>query len=292
MTTPTLPRTQAVRRRPFDRGALLWHGGAAVLLLALLYPVVWVFTSSVKPPQEILSSFDLLPSRPTWEGFRTALEGIADVPTWRFFSNSLILSAGSVIGNVLSCSIAAYAFARLRFRGRGVMFTAMIGTILLPHHLLLIPQYTMFQQAGLVDTFVPLLLGKFLATDAFFVFLMVQFIRNLPQSLDEAALIDGCGHFRIFWHIVLPLLRPALITTAIFTFIWSWNDFFAPLIYLQSPENYPLPLALRLFVDSSSATDYGAMLGMSVLSLLPVIAFFAAFQRLLIEGAATSGLKG
>ncbi|MFI1963396.1 carbohydrate ABC transporter permease [Streptomyces pathocidini] len=274
------------------RRALAWHTAAVAVLIALLYPVVWVLTSSVKPADEILSSFNLLPTEATWSGYATALDGIADVPTWRFFANSMVISVGSVIGNVLSCSLAAYAFARLRFRGRGPMFAAMIGTILLPHHLLLIPQYTMFQKAGLVDTYVPLLLGKFLATDAFFVFLMVQFIRNLPRSLDEAALIDGCGHFKIFGYIVLPLLRPALITTAIFTFIWSWNDFFAPLIYLQSPENYPLPLALRLFVDSSSTQDYGAMLGMSVLSLIPVIAFFVAFQRLLIEGAATSGLKG
>jgi pectin-derived oligosaccharide transport system permease protein len=287
VTTTTVPIPTRARRR-----SLVWHAGALALLLALLYPVVWVLTAAVKPADEIISSFDLLPSRVTWDGFATALQGIAEVPTWRFFTNSLVISVGSVIGNVLSCSIAAYAFARLRFRGRGPMFAAMIGTILLPHHLLLIPQYTMFQKVGLIDTYVPLLLGKFLATDAFFVFLMVQFVRNLPRSLDEAALIDGCGHFRIFGHIVLPLLRPALITTAIFTFIWSWNDFFSPLIYLQSPENYPLPLALRLFVDTTSTLDYGAMLGMSVLSLLPVVAFFVAFQRLLIEGAATSGLKG
>ncbi|NEB77700.1 carbohydrate ABC transporter permease [Streptomyces sp. SID14478] len=287
MTTTTPTRAPHARSR-----SLTWHAAALVLLLVLLYPVVWVFTSSVKPASEIISSFDLLPSRLDWSGFGTALDGIGDVPAWRFFFNSLVLALGSVLGNVLSCSIAAYAFARLRFRGRGAMFAVMIGTILLPTHLLLIPQYTMFQKAGLVDTYVPLLLGKFLATDAFFVFLMVQFVRNLPRSLDEAALIDGCGHFRIFGHIVLPLLRPALITTAIFTFIWSWNDFFAPLIYLQSPEKYPLPLALRLFVDSTSSQDYGAMLGMSVLSLLPVIAFFVAFQRLLIEGAATSGMKG
>ncbi|MFJ8826427.1 carbohydrate ABC transporter permease [Streptomyces sp. NPDC102467] len=290
MTTATTPvPTAAPRARS---RSLAWHVGALALLLVLLYPVVWVFTAAVKPADEILASFNLLPSDVTWSGFSTALDGIAEVPAWRFFGNSLVLALGSVIGNVLSCSIAAYAFARLRFRGRGPMFVVMIGTILLPTHLLLIPQYTMFQQAGLVDTYVPLLLGKFLATDAFFVFLMVQFVRNLPRSLDEAALIDGCGHFRIFGHIVLPLLRPALITTAIFTFIWSWNDFFAPLIYLQSPEKYPLPLALRLFVDSTSSQDYGAMLGMSVLSLLPVIIFFVAFQRLLIEGAATSGVKG
>ncbi|OIV35864.1 sugar ABC transporter permease [Mangrovactinospora gilvigrisea] len=270
----------------------LWHVCALAVLCVLLYPLVWVLTSAVKPADEIISSLDMLPSHLDWSGFSTASQGIADVPAWRFFTNSLILAIGAVIGNVLSCSISAYAFARLRFRGRGPMFAVMIGTLLLPQHLLLIPQYIIFQKAHLIDTYVPLLLGKFLAVDAFFVFLMVQFVRGLPRDLDEAALIDGCGPFRIFGHIVLPLMRPALITTSIFTFIWSWNDFFTPLIYLQSPDKYPLPIALRLFVDATSTQDYGAMLAMSVMSLAPVVIFFIAFQRLLVEGASTSGLKG
>ncbi|MFB7758374.1 carbohydrate ABC transporter permease, partial [Streptomyces sp. NPDC056121] len=138
MTTTHIP-TGAPRART---RSVAWHVGALALLLVLLYPVVWVFTAAVKPADEIISSFDLLPSKITWDGFSTALDGIAEVPAWRFFTNSLFLALGSVLGDVLSCSIAAYAFARLRFRGRGPMFAVMIGTILLPTHLLLIPQYT------------------------------------------------------------------------------------------------------------------------------------------------------
>jgi pectin-derived oligosaccharide transport system permease protein len=163
---------------------------------------------------------------------------------------------------------------------------------MLPIHVLLIPQYTIFHQLEMIDTFWPLILPKLLATDAFFVFLIVQFMRGLPGELGDAARIDGCGPIRIFAYVVLPLAKPALVTTAIFTFIWSWNDFFSQLIYLSSPENYTLPLALRLFIDQTSETSYGAMMAMSVLTLLPIGLFFFAFQRLLVQGVATTGLSG
>jgi multiple sugar transport system permease protein len=211
---------------------------------------------------------------------------------WQFLANSLIVSVGSVIGNVVSCALAAYAFAWLRFRLRGPLFAFMIATILLPIHVVLIPQYTIFNKLELVDSFWPLILPKLLATDAFFVFLIVQFMRGLPRELGDAARMDGCGAVRTFLYVVLPLSRPALVTTAIFTFIWSWNDFLSQLIYLSSPENYTLPLALRLFIDQTSETSYGAMMAMSVLTLLPIALFFFAFQRLLVEGVATSGLNG
>jgi multiple sugar transport system permease protein len=198
----------------------------------------------------------------------------------------------SVIGVVFSCSLAAYAFARVEFRGRGVFFSMMIGTLLLPLHVVIIPQYILFNRLGLVNTFVPLLLGKFLAVDSFFVFLMVQFMRNLPRQLDEAARIDGAGHIRIFFSIMVPLMRPAFITASIFAFIWSWNDFLGPLIYLKRPDMYTLPIALRLYVDQTSVSDYGAQMAMAVLALVPVLLFFLVFQRYLVEGVATQGLKG
>jgi multiple sugar transport system permease protein len=197
-----------------------------------------------------------------------------------------------VLGNLVSCSLAAYAFARLRFRLRGPLFAFMLATIMLPHHVVLIPQYTIFQKMDLVGTFVPLILPKFLATDAFFIFLMMQFVRTLPRELDDAARIDGCGPIATFWYVILPLTRPALITTTIFTFIWTWNDFFSQLIYLNDPETYTLPVALRLFVDQTSLSAYGPMFAMSVLALVPIGLFFLAFQRYLVEGLATSGLKG
>src|SRR5690606_38179611 len=172
-------------------------------------------------------------------------------PFGQYLLNSAIVVLGSILGNLVSCSLAAYAFARLRFKLRRLWFAMMLLTIMLPFHVTVVPQYIMFSQLDWVNTFWPLLVPKFLATDAFFVFLMVQFIRGIPTQLDEAARLDGCGHIRIFGHIILPLMVPALATTAIFTFIWTWNDFFTSLIYLTAPDMFTVPIALRSFIDST-----------------------------------------
>ncbi|GGT86630.1 MULTISPECIES: carbohydrate ABC transporter permease [Streptomyces] len=288
-STSRRTRTGSGRART---GSIAWHLGALAVLAVVLYPVVWVIGGSLKPNDEIVGSLRLLPTDPILENYRRLADGIADIPVSTFFSNSLLLSLGSVAGVVLSCSLAAYAFARIGFAGRGILFSVMIGTLLLPYHVLLIPQYVLFQKLELVNTYTPLLLGKYLATDAFFVFLMMQFMRNLPKELDEAARLDGCGHLRIYWSIVLPLCRPALITSAIFTFINAWNDFMGPLIYLNEPEKYTVSLGLKMFVDQDGLANYGGMIAMSLVALLPVLLFFLAFQRYLIDGMATSGLKG
>ncbi|MFJ4209708.1 carbohydrate ABC transporter permease [Paenarthrobacter sp. NPDC089675] len=273
--------------------SIIFHAVALVLVAIVLYPALWMMASSFKPNSEIGGgNTSLWSANFSFDNFATAMDGIGGVSTLTFFTNSLILAVGAVVGTILSASVSAYAFARINFPGRGLFFGMMIATLLLPFHVVIIPQYIIFQQLGLVDTYVPLLIGKFLAADAFFVFLMVQFMRGLPAELDEAARIDGAGHVRIFRSIMLPLMKPALISTSIFSFIWSWNDFLGPLLYLNTPEKYPLPLALRLFVDQTQSSDYGAMIAMSVLALLPVLVFFLVFQRYIVEGVSTQGLKG
>nr|WP_090819005.1 carbohydrate ABC transporter permease [Arthrobacter sp. yr096] len=296
-TTPTTPapvynpKSESVMARRIK--STIFHIIALALVAMVLYPALWMITSSFKPNSEIGgANTSLWSNNFSFDNFATAMEGIGGVSTLTFFTNSLILAVGAVVGTVLSASISAYAFARINFPGRGLFFGMMIATLLLPFHVVIIPQYIVFQQLGLVDTYVPLLIGKFLAADAFFVFLMVQFMRGLPAELDEAARIDGAGHIRIFGSIMLPLMKPALISTSIFSFIWSWNDFLGPLLYLNTPEKYPLPLALRLFVDQTQSSDYGAMIAMSVLALLPVLVFFLVFQRYIVEGVSTQGLKG
>ncbi|MFF7054545.1 carbohydrate ABC transporter permease [Streptomyces griseorubiginosus] len=290
MTTATSPavRTANERRR---LGSLAWHLGALVVLAVILYPVIWVLGASFKPSKDIIASIDLLPAKPVWANFSGLADGISGISVSTFFLNSLTYAGLAVAGVVLSSSLTAYAFAKIRFAGRNVLFTLMIGTLLLPYHVLLIPQYVMFRKLELVDTLVPLVAGKFLATEAFFVFLMVQFMRGLPRELDEAAKLDGCGHLRTYWSIVLPLCRPALITSAIFTFINAWNDFMGPLIYLNTPDKYTVSLGLMMFRDQEGISNYGSMIAMSLVALIPVIAFFMAFQRYLIDGMATSGLK-
>jgi multiple sugar transport system permease protein len=210
----------------------------------------------------------------------------------RFFLNSTVIALGVVIANCGSCLVTAFAFARLRFPLRGFWFAILIGTLLLPHHVLIVPQFVLFRFLGWIDTPLPLIVPKLLATEAFFVFLMVQFMRGIPADLDEAAKMDGCSPWGIFRYVMLPLARPAIVTTAIFSFIWTWNDFFSQLIYLNSVDHYTVPIGLRLFIGGEGQTELGPMFAMSVLSLVPVFIFFVAFQRLLVEGINTTGLKG
>ncbi|GAB5080078.1 carbohydrate ABC transporter permease [Arthrobacter sp. AD-310] len=302
MATPTQSNpdaaTPAYNPKSESTGAkraksVAFHAVALLVTAIVLYPGLWMIASAFKPNSEIGGGNSSLWSENfSFNNFVTAMEGIGGVSTMQFFTNSLVLAIGAVVGTILSASISAYAFARIKFPGRGIFFGMMIATLLLPFHVVIIPQYIIFQQLGLVDTYIPLLIGKFLAADAFFVFLMVQFMRGLPAELDEAARIDGAGHARIFGSIMLPLMKPALISTSIFSFIWSWNDFLGPLLYLNTPEKYPLPLALRLFQDQTQSSDYGAMIAMSVLALLPVLIFFLIFQRYIVEGVSTQGLKG
>jgi multiple sugar transport system permease protein len=208
-----------------------------------------------------------------------------------FLLNSTVIAIGSIIGNLVSCSLAAYAFGRLKFRGRNVLFAIMLATIMLPYQVVLVPQFTIFKELGWLNTFLPLIVPKFLATDTFFVFLMVQFIRALPEEIFEAARIDGAGHFRTYLLITLPLMIPALATTAIFTFIWTWSDFLSPLIYLRAPQLFTASIALKEFLDTQSSSDYGSMFAMSVLSLVPLLVVFLIGQKYLIKGFATTGGK-
>ncbi len=280
------------RRKKLTISKIVWTVILVALTAIVLYPLLWLFVSTFKPSSEFGQNPGLIPENPTIDNYIKVLEGIGGIPLWRFFSNSLIIALLAVVGTLFSSALAAYAFARIRFKGAGILFAAMIGTLLLPFHVIIIPQYIIFQRLDLVDTYVPLLIGKFLATEAFFVFLIVQFIRNIPRDMDEAARIDGAGHIRIFTAIILPLIKPALITSAIFAFIWTWNDFLGPLLYVNSPELYPLPIALRLYNDATSTSDYGATVAVSFLALLPILLFFIVFQRFLIDGVATQGLKG
>jgi len=257
----------------------------------MVYPIVWMLFSSLKPENEIFASQSLLPQAFDWANYVEGWFGLRE-PFSTFFINSFLICVGAVVGNLLSCSMAAYAFARLEFRARALWFAIMLMTIMLPYHVTLIPQYSLFFRLGWVNTFLPLIVPKFLATDAFFIFLFVQFIRGIPRELDQAAKIDGAGPVRIFVAIIFPLLRPALVTGAIFTFLWTYNDFFSQLIYISDIGLYTVPLGLRMFLDMSGTSSWGPMLAMGTLSLLPMIVVFVIFQRQIVEGISTTGLKG
>ncbi|MET7738240.1 carbohydrate ABC transporter permease [Streptomyces sp. NPDC005402] len=290
-----VPRTPTVARSHGRRGqrrirALLKHILLIACALMMLYPVLWMVVSSLRPNSEIFRSAGLTLTHLRLENYSNGWNAFSH-PFSHYLINSLIVVTGAILGNLFACSLAAYAFARLEFKAKRVWFAIMLVTIMLPVHVIIVPQYVLYSQLGWVNTFLPLIVPKFLATDAFFIFLMVQFIRGIPREIDEAARIDGAGHARIFFHVILPLMVPALATTAIFTFIWTWNDFYTQLIYLTDPDKYTTPLALRTFVDQQSATDWGSVFAMSVVSLVPVFLVFLAGQRFLLRGIATTGGK-
>lgn len=259
--------------------------------LLMLYPVLWMIGSSFKDSADIFSEISIFPNPVNLENYERGWQG-SGIGFGTYFMNSAIVAGLSVIGNLMACSLAAYAFARLDFRFKRVFFVLMLATIMLPYHVLIVPQYILFSELSWINTFLPLVVPKFLATDAFFIFLMVQFIRGLPTELDQAAKVDGAGPWQIYWRIILPLTVPALATTAIFTFIWTWNDFFTPMIFLSDPRMYTVPLGLNSFLDSQGDSAWGPMFAMAVLSLGPLFGFFLAGQKYLTNGIATTGLKG
>jgi multiple sugar transport system permease protein len=261
-----------------------------LVLLAMVYPMVWLVGASFKPENQIFTTMNPLPFAFTIANYVSGWTATGTSFTV-YLANSLTVSLCTVVANVASCSVAAYAFARLDFAFRKFWFAVMLGTMMLPFQATLIPQYAIFYQLNWINTFLPLVVPYLLAYDAFFIFLMVQFIRGIPRELDEAAALDGAGHVRVFFSIVLPLMRPALLTTTILTFIWTFNDFLRQLVYLSDHSRYTAPLGLNAFVDRASGSSYGGMLAMSVVTLVPTVAVFLASQRRLVDGVATTGIK-
>ena len=261
--------------------------------IVMVYPLLWMIFSSFKPTNTIFTTAqELLPRTWTVDNYVNGWKGFANVSFGRFFLNSLLISALATLGTLCSSAIVAYGFARLKFKGRGVLFAAMLVTMMLPAQVLMIPQYIWYQKLGWVGSYAPLIIPYWFATQGFFVYLMTNFIKGIPKDLDEAAKIDGCSTYSIFIWVIVPLIVPALITGGIFSFIWRWDDFLSALLYVSKTETYPVSLALKLFSDPSSSSDYGAMFAMSTLSILPVMIIFITLQKYLVEGIATTGIKG
>jgi len=269
-----------------------WHLLFAGTSIVMLYPLLWMISSSLKNMSEIFNSQSLIPTEWVFSNYARGWAGFPTVSFASFFTNSFIICALVVIGNVASGSLVAFAFARLRFALRTFWFAVLLVSMMLPGQVTLIPQYVLFHKLHWVNTYLPLTVPSFLGSSAFFVFLIVQFVRGIPRELDEAATIDGCSTFQVYWRIIMPLCGPALITTGIFSFIWTWDDFFSQLIYINDVKKYTVPLGLRLFLDNSGKSDWGPMLAMSVVSLLPNFVIFLTCQKYFVQGIVTSGLKG
>lgn len=258
----------------------------------MIYPLLWMVMSSFKANNEIFNNAkSLVPEQFHFENYTNGWKGFAKISFTTFFKNSFFLSVVGTIGSVFSSAFIAFGFARLRFKGRNFWFICMLVTMMLPFQVIMIPQYIIFNKLGWVGTFLPLIIPPFFG-GAFFIFLIIQFVYGIPRELDEAAKIDGCSYYDIFFRVVLPLIVPALVTCAIFSFMWKWDDFMGALLYLNKPTMYPVTLALKMFSDPTSITDWGAMFAMATLSIIPIFMIFVFFQKYLVEGISTEGLKG
>lgn len=272
---------------------LIYHGFVCSVGILMIYPLLWMFMSSLKETSTIFQTAgSLIPERVTLENYVNGLKGFAQIPFLQFFKNSFFIAATATVGTLLSSAVVAYGFARFQFWGKKLLFAAMLVSMMLPAQVLMIPQYLWYQKLGWVGSYLPLIVPYCFAIQGFFVYLMINFIEGIPTELDEAAKIDGCSYPQIFVRVILPLITPAFVTGGIFSFLWRWDDFLSALLYINESAKYPVSLALKLFSDPGSSSDYGAMFAMASLSILPSVILFILFQKYLVEGISTSGLKG
>ncbi|WP_239625522.1 carbohydrate ABC transporter permease [Paenibacillus sp. H1-7] len=287
-----MSRKERGNMRKSNAQAILYHTVISLLALVMIYPILWMAASSLKPSGEIFSTaYNLIPSRLEFSNYIAGWKGFGSNSFTVFFKNSFIIVIFSTIGAVVSSALVAYGLARIPFWGRTFWFSCVMMTLMLPHDVTIIPQYVMFSKLGWMSSFKPVIVPHFFGTP-FFIFLIMQFIRTIPPEMDEAAKMDGCSKYTIFFRIIVPLIVPALVTATIFSFYWRWDDFITPLLYLNKPQLYPVSLALKLFLDADSLNNWGGMFAMSTLSLVPVVIVFFLFQKYIVEGISTSGLKG
>ena len=271
---------------------IFYHLFVVIFGIIMIYPVLWMISGSFKDNAEILrGTLKLIPENLKLSNYVTGWKGFSGISFGTFFSNSFWITSLATFGTVISSSLVAYALSRVHFKGRKLWFTCMLATMMLPGQVIMIPSFLIWYNLGLANTYVPLILPYFCG-QAFFIYQMMQFMAGIPKELDEAATIDGCSKYGIYFHIILPLLKPSIVTTVIIQFYWKWDDYMGPLLYLSKPKSYTASLAIKMFADTASTTDYGAMFAMSTLSLLPVFLIFLFFNRYLVEGIGTSGLKG
>lgn len=273
--------------------ALFYHVIICAIGIAMIYPLIWMVMSSFKETDTIFrTAGSLIPEHFTLENYSNGWQGFAGVTFVTFFKNSIFIAVMATVGTVASSAVVGYGFSRFEFRGKGLLFGAMLLSMMLPAQVLMIPQYLWYQKLGWVGSYKPLIIPYFFAIQGFFVYLITNFINGIPQELDEAAKIDGCSYGGIFWNVICPLIKPAVTTACIFSFMWRWDDFLSALLYVSKSSAYPVSLALKLFCDPGSSSDYGAMFAMATLSILPAIVIFLIFQKYLVDGISTSGLKG
>lgn len=264
----------------------------AVIGIVLLYPIIWMIFSTFKSNEEIFGSISLLPEVWHWENYLQGWMGTGRITYTTFFVNTFKLVIPTTLLTVVSACLTAYAFARFNFPCKGILFALLVGLMMLPNSVVIIPRYMLYNQFKWVDTYMPFYIPALLCCNSFFPYMLIQFLRGIPHELDESAYIDGCSTLRTLWSILLPLMKPALFSAGLFQFLWTYNDYFNSLIFINSVKNYPILLALRMSLDSESVVNWGKVMAMAFIAVFPVMILFFACQKYFVEGIATSGLKG
>jgi oligogalacturonide transport system permease protein len=268
------------------------HLFLTVFALVMVYPLIWLFFASFKENNEIFGSLSLLPKEIVWDSYAKGWKGSGQFTFGVFLLNTFKMVVPVVLFTLVSSILVAYGFARFRFPMKNLLFAVMISTLMLPNAVIIIPRYILFNELGWLNSYLPFTIPALFACYPFFIFMLVQFFRGLPRELDESATIDGCNSFVVLTRILLPLCKPALFSAAIFQFIWTWNDFFNSLIYINSVKKFTLALGLRMSLDISSAAKWNEVMAMSMVAIIPCVIIFFFAQRYFVEGIATTGLKG
>lgn len=258
----------------------------------MVYPLIWMFLASFKTNEEIYGSIKLLPSIISWDAYKRGWEGIGGNTYTTFFINTFLLVIPTTILTILSSMLVAYGFGRFEFKGKKILFALLLSTMMLPNAVIIVPRYTLFRKLGVLDSYWPFYLTAMFACYPFFIYMLVQFLRGLPKDLDESAYIDGCGTFKTFISILLPLLKPALFSVGLFQFLWTYNDYFNSLIYINTVKKYTVSLALKLSLDAESVVQWDKVMAISGVAVVPVVILFFVAQKYFVEGVATTGLKG
>ncbi len=274
------------------KSMIVTYVSIALISVILLYPIIWMFFATFKTNDEIFGSIKLLPSQFSFANYLNGWKSSGNITYSTYFLNTFKLVIPTTVFTVISSTLVAYGFARFNFPGKKILFAILIATLMLPNAVIIVPRYTMFAKIKWVDTYLPFYIPAILACYPFFIYMLIQFIRGLPRELDESAYIDGCGTFRTLISILLPLMKPSLFSAALFQFLWTYNDYFNSLIFINSGSKYTISLALRLSLDSESVVNWGKLMAVAFIAVVPLMILFFAAQKYFVEGIATSGLKG
>lgn len=263
--------------------------------IVMVYPLLWMFGATFKDNNEIFSGIGLIPRHPTLDGYRAAMNDYGgDINIFRSLINTYSYVIPKVLFTIVSSCVTAYGFGRFRFKGRGLLFAVLMSTLFLPQVVLNVPQYLLFNKFGWIDSpwYLAIIIPTLFAVDTYFVFMLIQFMRNIPRELDEAAEIDGCNSLQTLTHVIAPMLKPALVSCALFQFMWSSNDFMGPLLYVNTPTKFPAALFVKLSMDADTGFAWNRVLAVSLISIIPSLIVFFAAQNEFVEGISAGSVKG